>query len=423
MALTMLLPAGSTSDRPAKAGCATLTADMLDEGAGPRNALEFADALDMLGASFRADSQHETTTISLSSLVRNFEAALDLYSDAVLRPRFDRKEWQRVQSLHVQGLRRALDNPSTVARWVGMRAFFGDGHPYSRPTGGTPESAAAVTIDEVRAFHGALYRPSQASFLVAGDMTGESVKGHLERAFGGWRDSDPTGVVVSPVYPPPANRALRVVMVDRPGAVQTVINFVMPGLNYGEPNRPKLQLLGTILGGSFTSRLNRNLREEHGYTYGARCRYAMNPQVGFFTAGSAVRADVTGEAIGEFLKEFTGLRSGDVRAEEARKARSTRRMQVLQAFGSLRGIVNNAATLVRNGRPFTELTEELDTITSVSETDLNHLAREAIPLERGLLVLVGDKARIVKGVEDLGLPTPEELTAGGSPVARGSRER
>jgi predicted Zn-dependent peptidase len=190
----------------------------------------------------------------------------------------------------------------------------------------------------------------------------------------------------------------------------------MPGPVYADPNRPKLQLLNTILGGSFTSRLNQNLREEHGYTYGARSRYAMNPSVGYFTASSSVQAKVTGDAIGEFLKEFAGLRGGNISAEEAQKARATRRMSMMQTFSGLGGIVGAGATLVRNGRPFTELGEELQAVARMTEADLNLLAYNAVPLQQGLLVLVGDKKLILEQLSGLELPTPIELTITGLPV-------
>jgi predicted Zn-dependent peptidase len=412
-AVALLLRSGSALDPPGKAGLAWLTADMLDEGAGTRGAMEFADALDLLGADFRASSTHELTTVRMSVLRRNFEQALDLFADAIQRPRFDPKEWQRVQSLHVENLARQQDQPRIVAQRVAMRTFFGDGHPYARPTAGAPTSAAAVTVDDAKGFHAQLYRPSDAVFLVAGDLSPEEVKTNLERALGGW--SDPPGVPVpaQPVFPAAANTALRVAVVDRPEAVQTVITFVMPGPTYADPQRPKLGLFNTILGGTFTSRLNQNLREEHGYTYGAGSRYAMNPSVGYFTAGSSVRTDVTGASLGEFVKEFAAVRGGDISSEEAGKARATRRMEMVESFSGLQGILSVAAELVRNDRPFSELGAELQAIAEVTETDLNRLAHDAVPLEQGLLVLVGDKGQILPQLGELDLPTPIELTVTG----------
>jgi predicted Zn-dependent peptidase len=204
--------------------------------------------------------------------------------------------------------------------------------------------------------------------------------------------------------------------VDRPDAVQTVVQFIMPSQTYTYPKRPQFDLLNTILGGSFTSRLNQNLREEHGYTYGARSRFRMNPSAGFFTAYSSVRTDVTGESIKEFLKEFAEIRFRGVTPDEVEKSRATRRMQVVQSFQGLGGILGTAATLVRNHRPFSAIGDELNDITRVTAGDLKGLALSAIPLERSLLVLVGDRDEIMKQLEGIDLPAPIELTAAGDPA-------
>ncbi|MFQ5495561.1 MAG: insulinase family protein, partial [Phycisphaerae bacterium] len=414
--MRMLIPYGTTSDPPDKAGLAALTADMLDEGAGSRGAVAFADALDMLGAGFSARSGYDSTTVSLTSLTRHFPAALALYADAVQTPRFDEKEWQRVHRLHLQRLIRLKDRPTYVAQTVAMRAFFGDDHPISRPGGGTESTAKIVTLDDVRRFHRRLYRPSKAVILIAGDLSKGEAKSQLTRWLGSW--SAPPGVAAleEPSYPPPDNDSLRVVLVDRPQAVQTVVRFTMPGPRYADPNRIPLHLFNTILGGSFTSRLNKNLREDHGYTYGARCNYAMGTSVGFFTASSNVRADVTGASLGEFLKEFAAIRTGNISEEEARKARSAQRMRMIRSFAGLGGILSSAATLVRNGRPFSDLGDELQAVDRIGEGNLNRLAYRAVPLDKGLLVLVGDKALILDQLKEVDLPAAVELSPSGDPI-------
>lgn len=416
VAMTMNLRTGSTCDPAGKSGLASLTANMLDEGAGGRTAIEFSDALNLLGARFRANVGLESTSVDLSMLAKNFEQALELYADAVLRPRFDDKEWQRVHNLHLQGLIQARDRARVVAQRVAMRQFFGDDHLYSRPTVGTTDSARGLILADAKTFFKQCYRPSNVVFLVAGDLTVEHLRIQLEKRFGGWRDPSEIPGLAPPAFPMSGDQPLRVVVVDRPDAVQTVIRFVMPAPNYADPNRPKLFLLNTILGGSFTSRLNQNLREEHGYTYGARSRFTMNPSVGYFTASSSVRTDVTGASVSEFLKEFAALRSGDVSTGEVRKAVATRRMQMIQSFQGLSGILGTAATLVRNDRPFTELGEELDAMSTVTDHDLNALVRNAVALESGLLVLVGDKKSILTQLEGIDLPTPIQLTVTGDAV-------
>lgn len=413
--LRFMWPTGSDFDPPSQLGLSSLTTDMLDEGAGERNAIEFSDRLDALGASFSASSGHETTTARLSALARNFGESLELAADAILRPRFDKVEWDRVHRLHLEQLKQQLDFPAAVASLVGMRAFFGDAHPYSRSSDGSVKTAEAISLENAKAWHQSLFRHDNVVILGAGDISVDDLKAQLEKRFGNWKSSgEPVAAV--PKYAQVKDQPMRVVLVDRPGAVQTVVSFFMPAPTYDSPQRNALELLGTILGGSFTSRLNQNLREDKGYTYGARCDFSMNPSAGYFNAASRVRADVTGASIGEFLKEFKAIRGGDVTNEETAKSQATVRMQTVQSFAGLSGMLGVAAELVRNNRPLTELSSDLDAMKMVTVDQLNKMANDAIALEQSVLVLVGDKATILAQLEGLGLPKPQEYSPEGDPL-------
>ncbi len=438
--MRMLFDGGSEHDGQQKMGLASLTSDLLDEGAGNLGAIQFANALETLGARFRPSSDREWTAVDVEVLTGNFPQALKLFADAVMRPRFDEKEWRRVQSLRVQRLTARQDRPTAVATLVAARAFFGDAHPYGRPIAGTPESVAKLSLDDLKQFHTALYQPTGTSILIAGDLTQAQAKAQLEKAFGGWSpagktklqpiipapgaagstvgfDSQPTGGLKPPTYPGVKNKTFRTVLIHRPGAVQTVIRFIMPGPVYGHPSRGKLELLSTILGGSFTSRLNRNLREEHGYTYGARSRYDFGVSAGSLVASSSVRANVTGASLAEFLKEFHAFRGKGVSEEESKKARSTVRLRTVQEYEDLAGLIAQATVQAINGKPFASVTRELANMAEVTAEKLNALTRPAVLLEQAVLVLVGDKASILKQIKGLDLPAPVELTVTGDPVA------
>lgn len=412
MRIVLLTEGGAALDGP-QAGRAALAAEMLDEGAGERNAVQFADALDAIGARFSAAAEYDGLTLAIGALARQAEKAVELLADAALRPRFDEKEWQRVQSLHVEGLKQALDEPSTVASWVGLRAFFGDEHPYGRPVVGAPSAAAAIKLEDVQHFHRSTFRPSGVTFLTAGDLSADRVRELLEKSFGGWKEPSEPAPAISRNLSRPDHNALRVVMVDRPEAVQTVIRFLMPTGNYADPRRMALEQLNVILGGSFTSRLNQNLRERNGFTYGARSGYVMDPQAGYFTAGSNVFSNVTGPALREFLAEFASIRGGDISAEEAVKARTTRRGELVESMEGSTGLLAVARRLVRNNRSFSELGTDLQTAMRLNQDDLNNISKEAVPLEQGVLVLVGDKDVILEQIDGLDLPKPIEMTATG----------
>jgi len=416
VAVSLLLPPGSATDPRGKAGLGSLTLSMLDEGAGERGAVAFADALDLLGADLGASVDLDGSSIFLSSLTRTFDRALDLLADAVRRPRFEEKEWERVHTLQIQDLIKDLDEPNAVASKVSMSVFFGEDHPYGRPVDGTPESVKSIALADVRSHYAMVVRPEGAVILSAGDMTPQGMKAGLERALGGWKGESGAGTLPAPVYGALAGGGFRVALVDRPGAVQSIIRFLMPGPVYADPGRKKLQLFGTILGGSFTSRLNQNLREEHGYAYGAGCGFTMSREAGYFAASSRVRTDVTGASISEFLKEFRKIGQGDITAEEARKARSSERMDMIQAFSGLNGVLAAAATLVRNGRPFTDLGTEMAVVAGLGEADLNGIAKSALRMDGGLLLLVGDLKLMMPQIEGLGLPAPIEFDVVGKRI-------
>lgn len=412
----LLLKNGASQDEAAQAGRTYLMAAMLDEGAGNLGALEFGDALDQLGASLSASCSQESTTVDLSVLKRNLGKGLALYADAILRPRFDAKEWDRVKTLHLQDLKQAEDQPTLVASRVGMSAFFGDDHPYGRPVSGTVDSVERLNLDSIKQAYARLFQPEDAMLFVAGDITKEEARAALEKSFGGWKSTAgaaSAGTAHKASFPKPANDSLKVVIVDKPGAVQTVVRFYMPAPNYKDPQRIARELLNTILGGSFTSRLNQNLREEKGFTYGASSRFVMGPSAGYFVAGSDIQAEHTGEAIKEFLAEFKRLRAGDVSKEEAGKSQQTKRLDYVQSFEGLAGVLNTAANLEENGLPFSTLGDDLAAIGTTTDADLNKLAGPAIPLEQAVLVLVGDKKTILEQLKGLDLPTPVELTVEG----------
>lgn len=399
-----------------KPGLAYMTASMLDEGAGDLDALAFSDALDMLGATLSASADREYASVDIAVLKRNLEKAMGLYADAILRPRFDQKEWDRVKRLHLEALKQAEDRAPVVASRVGMMAFFGADHPFGVPVNGTTESINSLELPEVKRCHAAVYVPAGATFFVAGDLTADEARGVLEKAFGGWAAPSGTSQAAPMAVEQPKAAPMRVVLVDKPGAVQTVIRFYMPGPKSSDPNRVKFELLNTILGGSFTSRLNQNLREDKGYTYGARSSYNMARSVGYMSAGADVQAEVTGAALKEFLAEFGAIRGGDVKAEEARKTRETNRMEIVQGFQGLSGVINTAESLEVAGRPFDSLAADLSAMSSISESDLNALANKAIPLENALLVLVGDRKLIESQLSGLDLPKPELRTVRGELV-------
>lgn len=401
-------------DANGKGGLADLTAQMLREGAGTRDAIEFENTLQLLGATFRASAGPESAGASLTTLKRSFSQAVGLFADAIRNPRITETDWARVKALHLDELSQETDNPAAVAARVSRRVMFGDGVPQGAVGSGTVKSVQALTLADIKAAHAAMFDPKACTFLIAGDISPDEAQSVLNKAFDGWK-AQPSTFSKADTKATGAG-PLRIAIVDRPGAVQTMIRFLAPGFAFSDANRVHLELLNTLLGGSFTSRLNQNLREDHGYTYGARSGFEMGRDSGTFTAGAAVRADATGAALTEFFKEFDRLSKGDVAETDAQKVRETERNDTISAFAGLSGLTGTASQYILNGLPIDTTAKHLSTIDATTAAALNALAKDAFKVRQGVLVLVGDKGVILAQIKDLGLPAPVEYDAEGERV-------
>ncbi len=408
-------PNGALDEAAADAGLASMMAGMLDEGAGSRNSLAFGEAVATLGGKVSAGATRRSIQASLTVLSRNFAAGLPLLADAVRRPLFAPSDFERVKRLTLDEIAQSVDEAPAVADRVASRELFGDAHPYAWPADGTPGSAAAITLDKVKAAWAALVRPDAATLLVASSLPAADVKAALERSLGDWKASAPAAPRPAiPATYAPAGKGLRVYLVDRSDAQQTSVRFLAPAPRFADPSRVNLRLLGTILGGSFTSRLNQNLREKHGYVYGAGARFSAGPVLGTFSSGAEVTTKDTGPALKEFLAEFARLSSGDVTDAEAGKARGLVKNGAVGAFAGLSGIVGTAASYVEVEAPFETLGEDLAAMQTATTAGLNTQARTAVPIDRAVLVLVGDKSTILRQLKEAGLPAPIEVDAWGA---------
>lgn len=417
VSMQILFTPGGPLDDPAHAGRSGLTAQMLEEGAGTYSAEAFADAMQSLGATFGAGADVESAAVSLTVVKRNFAKAAALATLALRQPTMKDDDWKRVQTLHLEDLKQQDAQPTVVAGRVAQRVLFGDATAFGWPASGTPATVAALSLADVKAWRESLFSPAHATILIAGDLTRAEAEAALSPLLGDWKGG--SSRAAAKAVAPAASEAIRVVIVHRPNAVQTIIRFAAPGITAGDPRRVPWRLANTILGGSFTSRLNQNLREDKGYTYGARASLGMEPSAGWWSAGAAVRADATGASLVEFVREFERLRSGDISADEAGKSSKTLRTSAVESFQGVSGIVNTAAGLVEAGLPFSTIAADMDAMTRFEPADLNNAAREFLALERGVLVLVGDIGTIKSTVAALadGAPSEDDRRLRGQVIA------
>lgn len=401
---------GASSDPAGKSGLAELTANMLDEGAGARSADQFANALDQLGAQYAAGADQEGTQVNLSALTDKLDAAMGLLADSIQRPTFKSADWNRVKSLQIEALGSELDDPNTVALRVANREFFGNGHPYSRSAKGSEASVARISLQDVKASFAQL-SPQNVRIFASGSLSSAKMKALLDRHVGSWRKA--VTEAKSQPLPEVKSDRQRVIIIDKPGAVQTVIRLMMPTEPFSSPNRHALTELGVAFGGTFTSRLNRNLREEKGYTYGIGLRFVFTKRVSYCAASTAVRVDVTGASLRELMKEFDKVKTGDLEAEEVAKAKNTVRVDFINALGTRQGLLDTVIFYAGNGIGFGQIGTELARFANQDMESLNRVAKSGLPFDRAVIVLVGDKGEILKQIADLGLSKPEFMTAGG----------
>jgi zinc protease len=412
----VLEPAG-VIDTPAKAGLGALVADMSEEGAGALDSVAFAQAASNLGAKIGASSDVESLTLSLGVLARNFEPAANLLADATLRPRLQAEDFQRVKAVHLDDLRERDDEPVEVASLLAKRMLIDNTSRYAWPGDGTIATVTPLTLDDVKSAHQALLQNAGLKIFVGGDITPDQAKAVLEKAFAAWKGAP---AVAKDKEPAPflAGDKMRVYLVNRPDAVQTVIRLEMPAFSFSDPRRLDTVLGNVVLGGSFTSRLNRNLREAHGYTYGISSGLGTRRTYGTYTIATSVKADVTGPSIKEILGELKKVGTADITDDEARKARETFRSGVLETFGTLDGMLGEARGLMLLNAPMDTSSTDLAKSRDIQAPALTAALKQAVDLDKSVLILVGDKKLILDQIKDLGIPAPIEITADGKKVEK-----
>jgi len=316
--VSLVLDAGEALLSPASAGLAVLSGAALDGGTLQRSGPELAEALEGIGTSLSVFTGWDSTTVSLTCLAERKEEAVALLAEALLQPAFPEEEMVRLRNQRLAAIRQRRMDPGTMANDAAAHFFFSDEAPYHRPLAGTPESVEALGPEEIRKFVEGHYRPSGSGMVVAGDVEVAEMEALATEHFGAW-----TGAADQEESPPasPRWRERKVMVVDRPGAVQSEIRIGQMGASNSTPYFFPLQVFNTILGGAFTSRLMLNLREEQGFTYGVRSRFALRRDAGPFSISAAVATEVTAPAVREAMGELEGLLSQGPTEEEVERAR------------------------------------------------------------------------------------------------------
>jgi len=395
----LLLGTGGDANPPDRPGLANFAVTMLPQGTTSRDALKIADDFALYGTTLDTRSTKDMTGLGTTALSRNLGSVLELLADVTLRPSFPAAEVERQRASRLAELVDASQNPSTVASAVASLALYGPQHPYGFIELGTPEAVKALSRDEVEAFWRRTFVPGNAALVVSSPMEEKDLRPLAEKAFGAWPSSAPPTLPVGTTRP----AAARVIVVDAPKAQQTQVIVGGLGAPRNTPEYPSLEVMNAVLGGLFTSRINLNLREAHGYTYGASSQFVFRKLPGPFWVSSAVRTDVTGDAVGEILKELSRIRTAPLTAEELTMAKDAIVRALPETFETAASTVNALGDIFVYKLGLDYYTRYAREIAAVTPASAQSAAQRYIDPAGMYVVAVGDRRAIEPGLKKLNI--------------------
>ncbi|HEY2923376.1 MAG TPA: pitrilysin family protein [Candidatus Eisenbacteria bacterium] len=399
VASTLVLRSGSAQDPQDLPGLSGYTASMLDEGTQKRDALAIANELHSLGASLNTGSSVDGSTIACRSLKQTIGPTMSILSDVALHPAFPEKDIERVRDERVTALLQQRDSPNQTASRIMWNCLYGPSHPYGHISLGTAEGLKKATRDDMLKFYQAYFTPQNAALVLVGDLNESEAKKLATDALGSW-----TGPPTETPRPPMGTMiSSRVVLVDKPGMPQTALRVVQLGLMRSDPDFERFDLANTILGGLFSSRINMNLRETHGYTYGAFSALSENRGQGPFLIGTSVRADVTGASIDEILKEVRIMTEKPVTEDELRMAKESTIRTLPAQFQTTGGTAGTIATLYLYDLPPDYYQTLPGRITGFTAPDVQSVSKKYLVPDRMLVIAVGDRSKIEPQIMKLNL--------------------
>ena len=400
---TLASDAGFASDASTSPGTANLAMLVLIDGTRTRDALKISDELESIGATLKGSSNLDLSFVSLSALTAKLDASLDLFADVVLNPSFPENEVKREQKLVLAGIEREQNAPTTLALRLLPELLYGNGHPYANPlTGsGTRESVARLTREDLIKFHDSWLRPANSTLVVVGDTTLAEVTPKLEKLFAGWKGGNPPAKNVKTV---PIATKSSVYLIDKPGALQSVIVAGVVAPPRANPQEIAIEAMNNSLGGMFGARLNMNLREDKHWSYGARTVVRDARSQRPFYAVAPVQTDKTKEAMVEINKEFRGI-VGDnpISSDELKKIQANETLKLPGSRETLEALSQSIVDLVQFGLPDDYYDTYAGKVRALRTSDVNAAAKEVVRADNLTWIVVGDRAKIETGVRELNL--------------------
>jgi zinc protease len=430
--MNLVLRTGGAADPQDRAGLASLTAALIDEGTKSRSALDISNQLAAIGARLGTGSDSDSAGLNLLTLSKHLDRALEIYADVVTNPSFPESELELQRKSRLATLMQRRDDANAIAGVVYASLLYGRNHPYGHPAIGDEQSVRAITNSDITSFYETYYRPNNAALIVTGDVTPATLLPKLERAFANWKRGEVPAVNIQ--LPPMRDKAT-LYIVDKPGAAQSVLMIGQVGQSRSTPDYFPLIVMNTMLGGQFTSRVNMNLREEKGYTYGARTSFDYRRSAGPFAATAGVQTAVTKESVFEFLKELRGIRGErPVTPAELEFSKQAIIRGFPRTFETPEQMANRLTDVVLYNLPDDYFNNYIARVRAVSVEDINRVANRYLDPSKMAILVVGDRKVIEPGLRSLtdvgttitfvdpeGRPATDGSSGGGSVEGGGKR--
>ncbi|MBS1794295.1 MAG: insulinase family protein [Acidobacteria bacterium] len=414
VSMNLVTNAGGMFDPADKSGVSSFTAGMLNQGTKTRSAIDIANQLQSIGASVNAGADWDSGGVSMQTLTKNLDQALDLFADVVVNPSFPANEMETQRRRLMTSFIQRKANATAVAGVVYSRVLYGD-QIYGRQLSGDEKSVKALTRDDLVNFYNTYYRPNGSTLIVAGDVETKTLLPKLEKAFANWKGEAPAANGKAGGEKMAAKPGIY--LVDKPGAPQSSVSIGQVGVERSNPDYFALQVMNSILGGGGTARLFMNLREDKGYTYGAYSRFVYRRGAGPFSASGEIQTGSTKEAVIEFMKELNGIRGARaVTPAELEVNKQSLIRRYPGGFETVGQISNQLSNLVVYGLPDTYFNDYIGKINAVTIDDVNRVANKYLDPSKMAIVIVGDRKTIEPGLKELGYPITI-LDTDGNPVA------
>ena len=388
----LIVDAGAMREPAARNGLASLTGRLLSEGTGTMTGADIARAMDALGAQYSAGAGYSTSFADVIALKNVFPQAMSLAAKTIVAPSFPASEFGRVKNQALAAYQQTHARTSGLASDAFIRAAFDSTAPFSRPASGTLATIGALTRDDVVAWHKSMFAPSAATFLIVGDITPADARSVAEQAFGGWTaNRAPLAAVVNPLRP---SAGTRVILVDRPGSVQSTIIVGQPGFQATDADYIPMVALNHVLGGGFSSRMNMNLREKHGYTYGAFSGLDLRPGAGAYRVNSEVRTSATDSALVEALGEYRRIATEAVPPTELQSMVNNLVSGFPNSVQSVQDLSGSLQSLIIWGLPLDFYKTYRERLSAVTPADLQRVGSSKLTPNNVIVVVAGDLSKI-----------------------------